>query len=42
MGNVFIGSDGIPREQDDDGAFYVHDEPELEAIKDMEKEFDND
>lgn len=23
MGNVVIGADGIPFEQDDDGAFYV-------------------
>jgi len=23
MGNFYIGSDGVPIEQDDDGAFYV-------------------
>lgn len=23
MANVYIGSDGVPFEQDDDGAFYV-------------------
>lgn len=23
MGNIYIGADGVPVEQDDDGAFYV-------------------
>lgn len=38
MANVYIGSDGTPIEQDDDGAFYVTQEKVEQAKEDL-KEF---
>lgn len=35
MANICIGSDGIPREQKEDGSFWVSDEPELEEFEDI-------
>ena len=35
MGNIYIGSDGIPVEQSDDGAFYVTEEKIEQAKSDL-------
>jgi len=36
VANIYIGSDGVPIEQDDDGAFYVTEEKSQDSKKFME------
>ncbi len=36
MGNIYIGADGVPIEQDDDGAFHVTQEKVEQAESDLE------
>lgn len=36
MGNIYIGADGVPIEQNDDGAFYVTQE-KVEDSKEFEE-----
>jgi len=38
MANIYIGKDGVPIEQDDDGAFHVTEEKVEQAKSDL-KEF---
>jgi hypothetical protein len=38
MANIYIGSDGVPIEQSDDGAFHVTEKKVKQAQKDL-KEF---